>query len=94
MFRWLKKAALRWAMRQIKKRVESLEGKEPKLREFRAKLYHAPISEFVAWGTRELVADASIPDSHSVIDYVKDLIEPLEDGLEGLVREALEELAP
>ena len=94
MFRWIKSMVLKWAMKQVKAKIESLEKKEPKLKAFRYKFYYASIPEFVKWGTTELVQDASIPDEWSIVDYIKKLIEPLADPMEELVDQAIDELAP
>ena len=94
MLKAIKKFLVRWAVRYIKGRVEELEKREARLRDFREKLYKVNIADFVKWGTEELVADNDIPDHYSVVDYLEQLITPLDDEIENLIVEALRELEP
>jgi hypothetical protein len=94
MLKAVKKFFVKWAIRYIKRRVEDLEKREVRLRDFREKLYKVNIADFVKWGTEELVADNNIPDHYSVVDYLEQLITPLDDEIENLIVEVLRELEP
>jgi len=91
---FIKKFILKRVIKHIIDKLETYEAKEPQLRELRSNLYGKSMGDFVKWGTNTLVKNRKIPDEYSFVDYVRTLMEPLDDGIENTLNTALTLLDP
>ena len=91
--RTIKRIAVSVAIRFLRAELQKLETHNREVAELRWAIYKLTLPEFAEWGMKKATITAGV-EHMSVAQYFLHLIEPLNDEVEGIVKEIVEGLKP
>jgi len=89
---WIKKAVIKMGIKYVVSELNSVETKIPDIKEFHEALYNKSINQFMKWGLEKL--EGSSLDTVTPIQLLEKRIEPINDIVEGYIKQILEGLKP
>ena len=93
MIQWIKNIAIRWAIKLLRKEIETIEIKNPDIKEFRENLYGKSVEAFMAYGMEKIGGGQGIY-IQTPMQLFKDRLKPLRDDIEGIIVQVIDGLDP